>query len=78
MDSSIAARVESRSKRKRDDELHEENPCRPSLGERVLFCELIRDGTLKHFSPNKLTDLRYVLELRCFKGLLSDEDLKEA
>jgi len=43
----------------------------------VLFCELIRDGILRHFDPNKLTDLRYVLELRCFKGLLSDEDLRE-
>ena len=79
MDSSIAARVKSRSKRKRDDEVQEENPMdRPSLGERVLFCKLIRDGILKHFDPRKLTDLRYVLELRCFKGLLSDEDLKEA
>ena len=77
MDPPIAARVESRSKRKRDDELREENAGRPSLGERVLFCKLIRDGILRHFDPLKLTDLRYVLELRCFKGLLSDEDLRE-
>ena len=77
MDSSIAARVESRSKRKRDDEVQEENERGPSLGERVLFCKLIRDGILKHFNPRKLSDLRYVLELRCFKGLLSDEDLKD-
>ena len=27
--------------------------------------------------PSKLSDLQYVLELRCFKGLVSDEDLKE-
>ena len=39
-------------------------------------CELIRDGILKHFNPWKLSDLQYVLELRCFKGLVSDEDLK--
>ena len=77
MDSSIATRVESRSKRKRDDESLEENERGPSLGERVLFCKLIRDGILKHFNPNKLSDLRYVLELRCFKGLSSDEDLRE-
>ena len=43
----------------------------------MLFCKLIRDGILKHFAPRKTTDLRYVLELRCFKGLLSDEDLRE-
>ena len=48
-----------------------------SLGEQVLFCKLIRDGILKHFNPCKLSDLQYVLELRCFKGLVSDEDLKE-
>ena len=77
MDSSIAARVESRSTRKRNDELQEENERGPSLGERVLFCKLIRDGILKHFNPFELRDLRYVLELRCFKGLLSDEDLRE-
>ena len=77
MDSSIAARVESRSKRERDDESVEENARRPSLGERVLFCKLIRDGILKHFDPRKLSDLRCVLELRCFKGLLSDDDLRE-
>ena len=77
MDSSIAARVKSRSKRKWDDAWNEENACGPSLGERVLFCKLTRDGILRHFNPNKLTDLRYVLELRCFKGLLSDEDLRE-
>ena len=47
------------------------------LGERVLFCKLIRDGILRHFDPRKLSDLRYVLELRCFKGLLDDQDLKE-
>ena len=47
------------------------------MGEDALFCKLIRDGILKHFNPRKLSDLQYVLELRCFKGLVSDEDLKE-
>ncbi len=47
------------------------------LGERVLYCKLIRDKILRHFDPRKLNDLQYVLELRCFKGLLSDQDLKE-
>jgi hypothetical protein len=48
-----------------------------SLGEDVIFCKLIRDGILRHFNPWKLSDLQCVLEMRCFKGLLSDEDLKE-
>jgi hypothetical protein len=47
------------------------------LGERVIFCKLIRDGILRHLNPWKLSDLQCVLEMRCFKGLLSDEDLKE-
>jgi hypothetical protein len=38
---------------------------------------LIRDGALRHLNPWKLSDLQCVLEMRCFKGLLSDEDLKE-
>ena len=58
-----------------NEESIEENAREPSLGERVLFCKLIRDGILRHFDPRKLSDLRYVLELRCYKGLLSDEDL---
>ena len=33
--------------------------------------------SLRHFNPWKLSDLQCVLEMRCFKGLLSDEDLKE-
>ena len=41
------------------------------------FCKLIRDGALRHLNPWKLSDLQCVLEMRCFKGLLSDEDLKE-
>ena len=49
---------------------------RPSLGEQVLFCKLIRDNILQHFNPWKLSDLRYVLELRCFKGLLEVDDLR--
>ena len=48
-----------------------------SLGEDVIFCKLIRDGALRHFNPWKLSDLQRVLEMRCFEGLLSDEDLKE-
>jgi ankyrin repeat protein len=48
-----------------------------SLGEDVIFCKLIRDGALRHFNPWKLSDLQCVLEMRCFEGLLSDEDLKE-
>jgi ankyrin repeat protein len=48
-----------------------------SLGEDVIFCKLIRDGALRHLNPWKLSDLQRVLEMRCFEGLLSDEDLKE-
>ncbi len=48
------------------------------MGEDVIFCKLIRDGILRHLNPWKLSDLQCVLEMRCFKGLLSDEDLKEA
>lgn len=48
-----------------------------SLGEQVLFCKLIRDGILQHFNPWKLSDLQCVLEMRSYKGLLSDTDLKE-
>ncbi len=48
-----------------------------SLGEDVIFCKLIRDGVLRHLNPWKLSDLQRVLEMRCFEGLLSDEDLKE-
>ena len=47
------------------------------VGEGVIFCKLIRDGTLRHLNPWKLSDLQCVLEMRCFEGLLSDEDLKE-
>jgi hypothetical protein len=47
------------------------------LGEQVIFNKLIRDIVLKNLNPHKLSDLQYVLELRCFKGLLSDVDLKE-
>ncbi len=47
------------------------------VGEQVLFCKLIRDGVLRHLNPWKLSDLQRVLEMRCFEGLLSDEDLKE-
>ena len=47
------------------------------MGEDVIFCKLVRDGILRHLNPWKLSDLQCVLEMRCFKGLLSDEDLKE-
>ena len=47
------------------------------MGEDVIFCKLIRDGALRHLNPWKLSDLQRVLEMRCFEGLLSDEDLKE-
>ncbi|MEO2191042.1 MAG: ankyrin repeat domain-containing protein [bacterium] len=47
------------------------------VGEDVIFCKLIRDGVLRHLNPWKLSDLQCVLEMRCFEGLLSDEDLKE-
>ena len=47
------------------------------MGEDVIFCKLIRDGALRHLKPWKLSDLQRVLEMRCFEGLLSDEDLKE-
>ena len=47
------------------------------MGEDVIFCKLIRDGILRHLNPWKLSDLQCVLEMRCFEGLLSDEDLKE-
>jgi hypothetical protein len=48
-----------------------------SVGEDVIFCKLIRDGALRHLNPWKLSDLQCVLEMRCFEGLLSHEDLKE-
>ena len=48
-----------------------------SVGEDVIFCKLIRDGVLRHLNPWKLSDLQRVLEMRCFEGLLSEEDLKE-
>ncbi len=47
------------------------------MGEDVIFCKLIRDGALRHLNPWKLSDLQCVLEMRCFEGLLSIEDLKE-
>jgi hypothetical protein len=50
--------------------------CTPSPGEQVLHCKLVRDRILGHLNPWKLSDLRCVLELRCFKGILSDEDLR--
>ena len=46
-------------------------------GERVIRNPLIRDGMLQHLNPSKLSDLRSVLRLREFYGLLPDIDLKE-
>ena len=77
MADSIAERVKGRRNSHVEDEDNTVQAPEVSLGEDVLFCELIRDGILKHFNPWKLSDLQYVLELRCFKGLVSDEDLKE-
>ena len=77
MADSIAERVTRRRNNHVEDEDNIVQASEVSLGEDVLFCELIRDGILKHFNPRKLSDLQYVLELRCFKGLVSDEDLKE-
>ena len=77
MADSIAERVKRRRNNHVEDEDNIVQAPEVSLGEKVLLCELIRDGILKHFNPCKLSDLQYVLELRCFKGLVSDEDLKE-
>jgi hypothetical protein len=66
-------RSQARQKRRRESAAARET----SLGEDVIFCKLIRDGILRHLNPWKLSDLQRVLEMRCFKGLLSDEDLKE-
>ena len=77
MADSIAERVQRRRNSHVEDEDNIVQASEVSLGEKVLLCELIRDGILKHFNPCKLSDLQYVLELRCFKGLVSDEDLKE-
>ena len=77
MADSIAERVKRRRNSHVEDEDNIVQAPELSLGEDALFCKLIRDGILKHFNPRKLSDLQYVLELRCFKGLVSDEDLKE-
>ena len=54
-----------------------ESPLVCVCGEKVLYTKLIRDGILAHLNPYNLSDLQKVLELRCFKGLLDDVDLKE-
>ena len=66
-------RSQTRQKRQRKSAAVRET----SLGEDVIFCKLIRDGALRHLNPWKLSDLQCVLEMRCFEGLLSNEDLKE-
>ncbi len=48
-----------------------------TLGEQVLRNPLIRDLSLQDLNPFKLSELRTVLGLREFHGLLPDVDLKE-
>ena len=49
----------------------------PSLGERVIFEKLQRESIIKNFNPFRLNDLQILLEMRCFKGLLTDDDIKD-
>lgn len=61
-----------------DDAKHVAEEYRPpSIGEQVIFNKLLRDQSLSHFNPRKLSDVQHVIELRCYGGLLSDIDLKE-
>jgi len=48
-------------------------------GDEVISNPQLRDEVLRHLRPNpwKLSDLRVVLDLRCYKGVLSNVDLKE-
>jgi len=48
-----------------------------TLGEQVIRNPLIRDQTLKHLNPFKLSDLQHVLNMRQYYKLLPDVDLKE-
>ena len=69
MADSIAERVKRRRRSSRvEDEDNIVQAREVSLGEKVLLCELIRDGILKHFNPWKLSDLQYVLELALLQG----------
>ena len=68
MADSIAERVKRRRNSHVEDEDNIVQAPEVSLGEDVLFCELIRDGILKHFNPWKLSDLQYVLELALLQG----------
>jgi hypothetical protein len=77
-DARPASRVKRRVKRNQNVRTEMEVAHKAgSLGEGLISCKFIRDGVLRHFNPWKLSDLQCVLEMRCFKGLLSDEDLKE-
>lgn len=58
-----------------DIENHDLNDNNP--GQEVLYNKLIRDELLSRLNPWKLRDLQIILELRCFKGLLSDVDIRE-
>jgi len=69
-------RDDDRWKRERETSSKQTPKMASSLGEEVIFCKLIRDNILSHFNPARASDLEYVLELRCYKGLLSDEDLR--
>ena len=61
-----------------DDAKHVAEEYRPpSIGEQVIFNKLLRDQSLSHFNPRKLSDVQHVMEMRCYGGLLSDIDLKE-
>ncbi len=78
MDVSIGARVKRRRRcQGNGTAVNVEARETERAGEGVIFCKLIRDGILRHLNPWKLSDLQRVLEMRCFEGLLSDEDLKE-
>ena len=78
MDVSIGARVKRRRRcQGNGTAVNVEARETERAGEGVIFCKLIRDGILRHMNPWKLSDLQRVLEMRCFEGLLSDEDLKE-
>ena len=60
-----------RKKRKRKKAKHR--------GDEVISNPHLRDEVFRHLRPNpyKLSDLQAVLDLRCYKGVLSNVDLKE-
>ncbi len=77
-DARPASRVKRRVKRNQNVRTEMEVAHKAgSPGDGLISCKFIRDGVLRRFNPWKPSDLQCVLEMRCFKGLLSDEDLKE-